>query len=238
MSEFKYACPVCGQHIKCDSTQAGTTMECPTCFQKIVVPQAPASDNQKFILHGTKVGAERPVPAAVANAEPLPPLVPESSRRTPVILLAILVLVAAVLTVVFHGKLFKSAGVSSPKPGVTAAPDRPAPPKPAVAAPPANSALWSLNLEAASIPATPAAGRIHGQDFIIERASFQNGTLTLRRGMRGPADFGVTINFSGAMAEALAARTVTITTNAEAAARVTLRWSGDANSGRASFNTG
>jgi DNA-directed RNA polymerase subunit RPC12/RpoP len=110
MSEFKYACPVCGQHIKCDSTQGGTTMECPTCFQKIVVPQAPASDNQKFILHGTKVGAERPLPAAVANAEPLPPPVPEKSSRTPAIFLAVLVLLAAVLAMVFHGKFFKSAG--------------------------------------------------------------------------------------------------------------------------------
>ena len=42
MSEFKYACPVCGQHIKCDSSQAGSQMECPTCFQKITVPQAPS----------------------------------------------------------------------------------------------------------------------------------------------------------------------------------------------------
>ncbi len=61
MSEFKYACPVCGQHIKCDSSQAGSVMECPTCFQKITVPQAPASADQKFIITGTKVG-ERPVP--------------------------------------------------------------------------------------------------------------------------------------------------------------------------------
>ena len=61
MSEFKYACPVCGQHIKCDSSQAGSVMECPTCFQKITVPQAPATDDQKFIITGTKVG-ERPVP--------------------------------------------------------------------------------------------------------------------------------------------------------------------------------
>ncbi len=44
MSEFKYACPVCGQHIKCDSSQGGSVMECPTCFQKIIVPQAPAPD--------------------------------------------------------------------------------------------------------------------------------------------------------------------------------------------------
>jgi DNA-directed RNA polymerase subunit RPC12/RpoP len=61
MSEFKYACPVCGQHMMCDSSQAGTVMECPTCFQKITAPQAPASDDAKFIITGTKVG-ERPVP--------------------------------------------------------------------------------------------------------------------------------------------------------------------------------
>jgi regulation of enolase protein 1 (concanavalin A-like superfamily) len=61
MSEFKFACPVCGQHMKCDSSQAGTVMECPTCFQKITAPQAPASQDQKYILTGTKVG-ERPVP--------------------------------------------------------------------------------------------------------------------------------------------------------------------------------
>ena len=61
MSEFKYACPVCGQHIKCDSSQSGTQMECPTCFQKIIVPQAP-TDEQKLILTGTKVGGERPLP--------------------------------------------------------------------------------------------------------------------------------------------------------------------------------
>ena len=60
MSEFKYACPVCGQHVICDSSQAGSVLECPTCFQKITVPQAPASDEQKFIITGTKVGAAGP----------------------------------------------------------------------------------------------------------------------------------------------------------------------------------
>jgi DNA-directed RNA polymerase subunit RPC12/RpoP len=55
MNEFKYACPVCGQHIKCDVSQAGTVMECPTCFQKITVPQAPTTADQKFILTGSKV---------------------------------------------------------------------------------------------------------------------------------------------------------------------------------------
>jgi DNA-directed RNA polymerase subunit RPC12/RpoP len=59
MSEFKYACPVCGQHLKCDSSQSGSVMECPTCFQKITVPQSPSSDEQKFILTGTKVSEKK-----------------------------------------------------------------------------------------------------------------------------------------------------------------------------------
>ena len=95
-----------------------------------------------------------------------------------------------------------------------------------------------LNLDTATISDLPAAGRIHGQDFIVERASFQNGTLTLREGTRGPVDFGITINFSGAQAEALAAQTINVTTNTDEAARVTLRWNNDVNSGRNSFDSG
>ena len=41
MSEFKFACPVCGQHITAGSSASGSQIVCPTCFQKIVVPQAP-----------------------------------------------------------------------------------------------------------------------------------------------------------------------------------------------------
>ena len=67
MSEFKYACPVCGQHIKCDSSQAGSVMDCPTCFQKITVPNAPADAQQKIILTGTKVGVRRASAHAVAS---------------------------------------------------------------------------------------------------------------------------------------------------------------------------
>ena len=50
MSEFKFACPVCGQHITADSANSGGQLECPTCFRKIVVPQAPEAADPKFIL--------------------------------------------------------------------------------------------------------------------------------------------------------------------------------------------
>ena len=50
MREFKFACPVCGQHITADATASGGQIACPTCFRNIVVPQAPASEDTKFIL--------------------------------------------------------------------------------------------------------------------------------------------------------------------------------------------
>ena len=108
MSEFKYACPICGQHMKCDSSQSGTVMECPTCFQKITAPQAPATDDSKFIITGTKVG-ERPIPAAVANAEMAS--APEPAKKFPVaaIVFVGLLCVALAVALAFGGNIFKSA---------------------------------------------------------------------------------------------------------------------------------
>src|SRR6516164_1771274 len=89
MSEYKYACPVCGQHMRCDSSQAGTVTECPTCFQKIIAPQAPApGEEQKFVLTGTKVG-DRPapkMPEAGANVA-----VPTAKNHLWIILIVVLV---------------------------------------------------------------------------------------------------------------------------------------------------
>ena len=75
MSEFKFACPVCGQHMQCDSSQGGTVMECPTCFQKITAPQSSAVGEQKFILTGTKLGRRRTTEVPVdAGSLPRPKL--------------------------------------------------------------------------------------------------------------------------------------------------------------------
>jgi DNA-directed RNA polymerase subunit RPC12/RpoP len=132
MSEFKYACPVCGQHIKCDSSQSGTTMECPTCFQKITAPQAPATDDPKFIITGTKVG-ERPVPAAVADLGAA--TAPE--KHFPVVAFVFVVLLCAAVAAafVFRGKIFKSTGGPANQ-GTSASNGKqmppPAPPKPMV----------------------------------------------------------------------------------------------------------
>ena len=240
MSEYTYACPVCGQHMRCDSSQAGTVMECPTCFQKITAPQAPTGDDQKFVLTGTKVG-ERPVPKILTDGPAAITVVKNSPIGIIVILVIVIGLIGAGAAVfAFRDKIFKSTNA----PVVTAndtnqtTGDKPAP-KPAVVAPPASDTNWMLTLDdVTNFPDAPVAGRIHAQDFIVERAYFQNGILTLREGAHGPMEFGCTINFGGAQAEALAGQTINVTTNADTAARVTLRWKNDEGSGKDNFDSG
>jgi hypothetical protein len=220
-------------------------MECPTCFQKITAPQAPESDDPKFIIKGTKVG-ERPILAAVTASRTAPTPAPPEKSSLPIIAFIVLLCAVAVALFMFQGKIFKSTSgqdapvsVSSPprKP-VSPPPPLPPPPPPVYVAPTANDVFWMLNLDAATIPNSPAAGRIHGQDFIVTHADFRNSTLILRAGMEGSLDNGIAIDFGGAQAEALVAQSINVSTNNEAAAHVTLIWRNNANSGRIMFNRG
>src|SRR5580765_6411772 len=162
MSEFKYACPVCGQHIKCDSSQAGTEMECPTCFQKITVPQAPASEDQKFILTGTKK-TERPIPKAPESNGPA--VAKTSSIAVVTIIIIVLGLVAAGgVAYKFRDKIFKTAGPVETAQNPEEETNKPVATAPAVVAPHANDTNWMMNLATVEIPDGPAVGRIHGQD--------------------------------------------------------------------------
>ena len=104
MSEFKYACPVCGQHMKCDSTQSGSVSECPTCFQKIVVPQAPASDDSKFILTGAKF-TEKKISSTLANAAAPAQTAPEKPFPLLVVIVLAVVLAAGAGIYFFGGKV-------------------------------------------------------------------------------------------------------------------------------------
>jgi DNA-directed RNA polymerase subunit RPC12/RpoP len=43
MSDFKFSCPTCGQHISSDTTNAGMSIACPACQTVLIVPQPPAA---------------------------------------------------------------------------------------------------------------------------------------------------------------------------------------------------
>jgi len=221
MSEFKYACPVCGQHIKCDSSQAGTQMECPTCFQKITVPQAPSTDEQKFILTGVKK-TDRPVPKLPEGSAPA--LSTKKSSLAVVIAVLVVLLAAGAGVYAFRGKIFRPHHPETPVVADDETSTNKPAAKPALVAPPANDTNWLLNLATVEIPEAPAQGRIHGQDFITERAILQSGTLTLRSGRTGPLNLGLQVNFGGVQPEALSGQSLNIVTNAPMAARVILNW--------------
>ncbi len=218
MSEFKYACPVCGQHMMCDESQGGSVMDCPTCFQKIVAPQAPAPDS-KFILTGSKF-VEKKITVGGANAP-----AGELPKKFPAGLVVGLILgfMGVAAATIYWTTIIHPRQVSKPTPPVSlAVKTTPAPP-PAPAAPPANDAFWSL-APTNAIPDSPVAGRIHAQDFIVERAMFRDGALTLRTGTKGAVEFGVSVNFAGAQVESLAGQSIKVMSDAERAARVQLRW--------------
>ncbi|HEX9046816.1 MAG TPA: hypothetical protein VF988_07300, partial [Verrucomicrobiae bacterium] len=105
-------------------------------------------------------------------------------------------------------------------------------------APPANDANWTLELDGVKIPKDTAAGRIHGQEFIVDHATFQGSTLTLRQGSHGAVDFGVTVDFQGAQAESLSGQVINISTNADKAARVTLYWTVNDQTYKDRYNNG
>ncbi len=239
MSEFKYACPVCGQHIKCDSSQSGTQMECPTCFQKIIVPQAPTGE-QTFILTGQKGRLnERPLPKT-PEANPFASA-PAKRMSGVVVVLIILACIAAAVGFVYLGTIFKRTNAPAPLQPNTESQAAPEPakappakkPTPLLVAPPANDTNWTLDLKGIEIPNSTAAGRVEGHDFICQRATFSNGSLTLHDG-----DLTFAINFNGAKPEALAGKSINVTTNAASAARINLHWKEGDQSMRESFTNG
>src|SRR6185436_7314787 len=109
MSEFKFACPVCGQHITADSSASGSRLECPTCFQKIIVPQAPSSQDSKFIISAAQVGKPRPTPTA--GGEQAPSAGMSAGKKSILATAAFFVVLCAagITAYAFRGKLFKPA---------------------------------------------------------------------------------------------------------------------------------
>ena len=72
MSDFKFSCPNCGQHLSGDVRYGGLQIVCPACKQQILVPPAPTV--------ASPVVARSAPPAAVAQPRPGPRPTPKTSR--------------------------------------------------------------------------------------------------------------------------------------------------------------
>jgi hypothetical protein len=89
---------------------------------------------------------------------------------------------------------------------------------------PTNQLRWTLDVDKMQISDGIVSGRIRGRDFVCERATVQGGNFTIRHGRSGATDLGLTINFFATQPEALAGRTIIITTNNTGPPRVVVRW--------------
>lgn len=225
MSEFKFACPVCGQHITADSTASGKPLECPTCFQKMIAPQAPLSGDPKLILSGSKVPTRPSNPQD--GADPGLSQSKLQNLKGSLVPLALLIITGGIALLLWHNELSSLANGLAER---AAGPVQRITPPTAFSSPhpvPTNVS-WTLNLTNALIPNVQAAGRIHGHGFLCEHATFKAGRLSLRQGPLGAPDLAVTVSLGLHQPELLSGKAVVVTpTNPVPAPRVVLRWKDD-----------
>jgi hypothetical protein len=220
MSEFKFACPVCGQHITADSHSSGSELDCPTCFRRIVVPQAPSGDS-KLILSAVQSSKGRPKSPVGGDLTPLR----RSRPGLPLAGAALLLVLIGAGAAAYHfwpqlSVLFKRiASSSGSEPAET-----PASLLAATSAAPANI-HWTLDLSQAVIPEERATGCIRGQRFSCEQASLTGGALTLRQGEGWPPDLALAVLFYANKGEDLSGKTFKIPPDrTPPVPRVILRW--------------
>ncbi len=221
MSEFKFACPVCGQHITCDSSSSGTHMDCPTCFRKLVVPQAKAAGSTNLVLTAALVQS-RPATSLSSQTDIIANR-PPATKKLPVAALALgaLVVCAGAGVFAFRKTIFRSHQTQSP---ATNQPVQVVWPVIPNIPPAADATNWTLNLAEAQIPDTPASGRVNGRGFKLDRSVIQLGRLDLRQGPKWPPDVGVSVHLFAERTEDLAGRTVIIEATRTNPPRTILRW--------------
>ncbi|MGH7972441.1 MAG: hypothetical protein ACREIC_27325 [Limisphaerales bacterium] len=199
MSEFKFACPVCGQHITADSKASGTQLECPTCFRAIVVPQAPASGDSKLILSATQAATPRPIPPELRAPAPFR----KSGSRHSLYLIGLCLFALCASTSAFlrwRGEVLINA-LHKPDPPVQ---------QPPAVYPVPTSTTWTMDLARAVIPEGPVVGRVHGQGFFCERAILRGGLLSLRQGKIWPPDLGISVRLFVQQGEDLSGKTIVV----------------------------
>src|SRR5260221_4786537 len=164
MSEFKFACPVCGQHITADSSASGSPLECPTCFQTLIVPNAPAFGDRKLVLTAAKAAPSR---SSAGSSESEAAKTARQPGRRVVIPLALLVGTGGIALLLWHNQLTKLANNVADRATRSATNVVPVPPF-SSSHPVPNNISWTLNATNAFIPDGAVAGSVHGHGFLCE----------------------------------------------------------------------
>ena len=73
MSDLKFNCPSCGQHVQCDIDHAGENIPCPSCAQLIRVPTSGSVVNAKPLTAENPFATDESKVSYTATKEPEKP---------------------------------------------------------------------------------------------------------------------------------------------------------------------
>ena len=243
MSDFKFACPNCGQHVVCDTSNAGMQIACPICQTLLTVPQPPpavapaAPTPGRLTINKTahQSHAPTPPPPGATNAPAKPawgtkpatrvPLRPK--KKSPLVPIGIACGVLAALAVVWFGIVnpyLQKQEQQKKEAAEEARRQKDAADKAAREAAERKKASWNLDLANARFPERPASGKIHGTDFTVEMAIFQGSTLILVQTNGSPRGFTLTVPLKGG--ETLSGKTLEVASTATNVTqpRVVMSW--------------
>lgn len=77
MSDFKFACPNCGQHLRCSVRHVGRQILCPKCQRRLAIP-----DPSGEAVLRTPLPLSNGVDATIAPQVSLRPVAPEDSPHS------------------------------------------------------------------------------------------------------------------------------------------------------------
>jgi DNA-directed RNA polymerase subunit RPC12/RpoP len=218
MSEFKFACPICGQHITADSNNVGSQITCPTCYRKIVVPPAPTLADPKFVISASEANKPRPT-GTLPPPETAPPVSQKTGVPPALVVLLVLACAAGATLFLLRGKLHRKPSAED----VPSETDK-SPGEVSAQAEYAGTNRWTLDLAEAEFPEAPVSGSVHHRAFGLDRATLTVSNLTLRVDTKGPVELGVSIYFFNRQAEELSGKSAEVKPTDPVAPRVVLHW--------------
>jgi hypothetical protein len=219
MSEFKFACPICGQHITADSRDTGSQIPCPTCYREIVVPPAPTLADPKFVISASEANKPRPT-ATIPPPETIQPVSQKTLIPPALIILLVLACASGATLFLLRGKIFHG----KPRVEETSAESDDSKTEASVQSEYTGTNRWTLDLASVEFPDAPVSGSVHHRAFDLDRATLNVSNLTLRVGTKGNVELGVNVVFFNRQAEELSGKSAEVKPTDPTAPRVVVHW--------------
>jgi uncharacterized membrane protein YebE (DUF533 family) len=237
MAEFDFACPQCGQNIRCDQLWSGHQIQCPSCQQEISVPQASAPAGNPLVPKPPSGGGSKlslghdqtRQPAVPKGNIPVRNLAPKKEKKQSALLqaLAYIVVLAALGAGAYYGYSWYKQRAEAKAEEAERAAHPPPPPAP----PPPPPVVYTLDVDSANTPNFPVNGTISGAKFKAETVRVDKvgaaEVLRFTQGALTAPDGEVLIYLNLKPGQSLAGQTLTVSKDAKTGgeiSQVVKRW--------------